>query len=283
MNLLEASLLSTTLEFFEGPMRNGKSLLANKRCFTALKEGAVIAINYELIENWAWIYAQRTSNRWATDKDILKKAISYWDRAYRYGSVESLTEFCEKVRDEVTGKRAKQLEGKGLIVMDECGLYLNARYWDKHMDFIQLLTRLGKYECQMIMVSHSHEDIDKQVQRKMELITSVRNLQRRKFLGIPLAAFFKKPKFRTISVIGGSGAGKGMKEDKDSFGLCRKTSDLYDTFFMFDMADAERPLTKLGEHPEILYERMMREKHYESFSKACPASPYPRQSFYEGI
>ncbi|MGL1931364.1 MAG: hypothetical protein OCC45_06340 [Desulfotalea sp.] len=270
----------STLEFLEGPMRNGKSLLANIKIFSALRAGAVCGINYELIENWAWIYAKRTAGRFENDKKTLQRAVGFWDRMWRYGSVDSLELLCSKAQESSVGKRAKTRERKGCIIMDECGLYLNARYWDKHMDFIQLLTRLGKYECEMFMISHSHEDIDKQVQRKIEVITSIRNMQRRKICGIPIGALCKKPKFRTISTIAGSGAGKGVKEDHDWFGLDLKTCDLYDTFFMFDMSDADRGLTKLGKHPEILYEQMTRSRRYESFAMCSPSSSYPEQQFY---
>jgi len=274
--------MTTTLEFFEGPMRNGKSLLANDRAFNALWSGAVVGINYELIENWSWIYASRKYAGYRTKEEILERAISMWERCYRYGSLSSLEAVCRKAKTDCVGKVKNRREGKGLIIMDEVSLYVNSRNWQDHMDFIQFLTKLGKLECQMIMVSHSHEDIDKQVQRKIELITSVRNLQKRKIAGVPVGFIYRKPKFRAISMIAGSGAGKGYKEDKWSFGIPYNTCDLYDTFFEFGMDDIYKVLEpqRIGEHPQILFEKMTRSARYEKFAKAKPASVWPQPLIY---
>lgn len=270
----------TTLEFLEGPMRNGKSLLANKCALNALRDGAVVGLNYELVPDWAELYARRTAKRWETEEDIFRRAKSMWDRCFRFGSLESLESVSRLAKTHSIGKRAKSRESKGLIVIDEVGLYLNARNWKDHMEFIQYLAKLGKMECQMIMVSHSHEDIDKQVQRKIELITSVRNLQKRKFAGISMGFLYRKPKFRYISMIAGSGAGKGYKEDKGSFSLDYDTCDLYDTFFEFSINDVRHGQSKIGNDPQERYNEILKQKKFEKMVKYAPASPWPKQQFY---
>lgn len=269
------------IEFLEGPLGNGKSLYANIRAMRFLRSGGVLALNYPLVKDWAWKHAYYVRKKWDSDADILKRAIGFYDRTYMFGSRDSLYELAEYIPNLVTGQKARQYEGWALAVFDEASLLFNARDWQKNHPYIEFFINCRKLKYQTFIISHDREDIDVQLQRKCEQITSVRNFNRRAFMGIPLSVVLKKPKFRTMTFIGGRGAGKGIKEYSSWFTMDEHVRSLYDSHEVFAAEGmADRPLKKIGEHPEVTFERVQQEKTYKKMMEVRAACVLPEDYFW---
>ncbi|PID71637.1 MAG: hypothetical protein CSB34_06110 [Desulfobulbus propionicus] len=270
----------TVIEMYTGAMGNGKSAIVNAKVFRYLRRGAVVGLNYPLIDEWAITYATRMLPPSASDQRILDYAIDLYERMFRFGSIQSCYEFAELVPQLSTGKMAKERERQGVQVFDECGLYFNARDYMKgrNMQFIQYFLNLRKFKIFAYFMSHSDEDIDKQIRAKVELITECRNLANRRFAGFDLSVFIKKPKFRTISIVNGKGSGRGYAELKETHTLDFDTCDLYDTFLLFkneDM-DEEFELSHQGTHPQEYYKTAQEKRREELSKKAKAAELYPK-------
>lgn len=256
------------IEMFCGAMGNGKSAIVNSIAFKFLRRGGVIGLNYPLIDDWAIKYASRVLPPYASDQQILDTAIQYYDRAFRFGSVESCYEFSQMVAQRATGRQAKTREEWGLQIFDEASLYFNARDYQKMRNnkFIEYFINIRKLKVQAIFMTHHSEDIDKQIRGKVDLVTWCRNMQKRKIFGINLGLFYKHPCFKTQSIVNGEGTFKGMMEDKFTYRLDFDTCDLYDTFKLFkdDALEEEYGLEHLGLHPESYYRtslQILKEKY----------------------
>jgi len=245
------------IEIFCGASGNGKSAIVNSIAFKFLRRGGVIGLNYPLVDDWAIKYASRVLPPYASDQEILDTAVEYYNRAFRFGSVQSCYDFGEKVAQLATGKQAKTREEWGLQVFDEASLYFNARNYQqsRNNQFIEYFINIRKLKIQAIFMTHNSEDIDKQIRGKVDLVTWCRNMQKRKILGFSLGIFYKKPCFKTQSIVNGEGTFKGMMEEKFTYRLDFNTCDLYDSFKLFkdDAMEEEYGLEPLGLHPQSYY------------------------------
>ena len=245
------------IEMFCGAMGNGKSAIVNSIAFKFLRRGGVIGLNYPLVDDWAIKYASRILPPYASDQEIFDTAVEYYNRSFRFGSVESCYHFAEKVDQLATGKQRKSREEWGLQIFDEASLYFNARDYQKVRNnrFIEYFINIRKLKIQAIFMTHNSEDIDKQIRGKVDLVTWCRNMQKRKFFGFPLALIYKKPCFKTQSIVNGEGSFKGMTEERYTYRLDFNTCDLYDSFKLFkdDALEEEYGLESLGLHPQEYY------------------------------
>lgn len=264
------------MDFFEGTLRSGKSATAVKSAIDCLRDGGVIGLNFDLVENWSTIYARRMLPSFAKETTIMKLSIDLYERAFRVGNVESLYVLSEKMQSLVKGRRSKSREEKGMIIFDECGLFFNSRDWENNKDYINFFTNSGKLQWEIILISHSFEDIDKQIRAKIEYLTTFRNMKKLHVMGLPIASFLKKPVFRSVTVLAGRAAGKGMKMQAQWHRLNMDTCDLYDTFTLFEHGNSGLDLNKLGNHPEKIYEEMKEKKRLERYFRSAPASPWPQ-------
>ncbi|MGD9949819.1 MAG: zonular occludens toxin domain-containing protein [Desulfobulbus sp.] len=272
------------IEMFCGAMGNGKSAIVNSIAFKFLRRGGVIGVNYPLVDDWAIKYASRILPPYASEQQILDTAVDYYNRAFRFGSVQSCYDFAEKVAQLATGKQAKTREEWGLQIFDEASLYFNSRDYHKtrNNQFIEYFINIRKLKIQAIFMTHNDEDIDKQIRGKVDLVTWCRNMQKRKILGISLSHFYKHPRFATQSIVNGAGTFKGMMEDKFTYRLDFDTCDLYDTFKLFkdDALEEEFGLEHLGLHPQTYY-KTAAEKLKEKYRAITDASIV--QNHYEII
>lgn len=258
------------IEMYCGSMGNGKSAIVNSRAFRFLRRGGVIGLNYPLVDDWAIKYASRILPPGSSEQEILDNAVSFFERAFRFGSVQSCYEFGEKVCQLATGRQAKTREEWGLQIFDEASLYFNARDYQKSRNnqFIEYFINIRKLKIQAIFMTHSSEDIDKQIRGKVDLVTWCRNIQKRKILGFDLGAIYKHPRFKTISIVNGEGTFKGMTEESFTYKLDFNTCDLYDTFKLFkdNALEEEFGLEPLGVHPQMYYKTALQQQK-EDFQK----------------
>lgn len=259
------------ISFVEGTPGNGKSLYSVNRGMRLLARGGVLACNFPLSADWALTYAQR-QKPYAKEVDQVSLACDYYNRAFRFGTVESLYDLSKLIPFLVTGKALKKREGKALALFDECSLLFNSRDWQKNFPYIVFFINARKLKFHCLLMSHSHEDVDIQIQRKCELLISLRCMTKLKFAGFEFGHFLKKPYFRLISTIAGAGAGKGVKEDKMWFGLPLDTCDLYDTDHEFSFEDFQVPLGKLGKDPREAFEQKTQQQRTDALIKARAAS-----------
>ncbi|MDR2551323.1 MAG: hypothetical protein LBD10_14100 [Desulfobulbus sp.] len=276
------------IEMFCGSMGNGKSAIVNSIAFKFLRRGGVIGLNYPLVDEWAITYASRILPPYASEQQILDRAVEYYERAYRFGSVQSCYEFANQVAQQATGRQAETREEWGLQVFDEASLYFNARDFQRarNNQFIEYFINIRKFKVQAIFMTHNSEDIDKQIRGKVDLVTWCRNMQKRKILGVSLGLFYKQPRFATQSIVNGEGTFKGMTEERFTYKLDFDTCDLYDTFKLFkdDAHEEEYGLEHLGLHPQSYYKtaaEKLREKHqaitessitYDYHQNICPGA-----------
>lgn len=245
------------IEMFCGAMGNGKSAIVNSIAFKFLRRGGVIGLNYPLVDDWAIKYASRTLPPYASDQQILDTAVEYYNRAFRFGSVESCYVFADRVSLLATGKQAKTREDWGLQIFDEASLYFNSRDYQKARNnrFIEYFINIRKLKIQAIFMTHNSEDIDKQIRGKVDLVTWCRNMKKRKMMGVSLGLFYKRPCFKTQSIVNGEGTFKGMMEERFTYRLDFDTCDLYDSFKLFkdDAMEEEFGLEPLGLHPQVYF------------------------------
>jgi len=245
------------IEMFCGAMGNGKSAIVNSIAFKFLRRGGVIGLNYPLVDDWAIKYASRVLPPYASDQQVFDNAVDYYNRAFRFGSVESCYEFANKVSELAIGKQAATREEWGLQIFDEASLYFNARDYQKSRNnrFIEYFINIRKLKIMAIFMTHSSEDIDKQIRGKVDLVTWCRNMQKRKIFGLPLGFLYKNPCFKTQSIVNGEGTFKGMTEETFTYRLDFTTCDLYDSFKLFkdDALEEEYGLEPLGHHPQTYY------------------------------
>jgi len=268
------------IEMFCGAMGNGKSAIVNSIAFKFLRRGGVIGLNYPLVDDWAIKYASRILPPYASDQEIFDTAIEYYNRAFRFGSVESCYEFADKVSQLVIGKQAQTREEWGLQIFDEASLYFNARDFQKSRNnrFIEYFINIRKLKIQAIFMTHNSEDIDKQIRGKVDLVTWCRNIQKRKIFGLPLSFLYKKPCFKTQSIVNGEGTFKGMTEECFTYRLDFNTCDLYDSFKLFkdDALEEEYGLEPLGLHPQTYYKTELEKirENYRSITNSAIVYPY---------
>ena len=233
-----------SISFVTGPLGCGKSYFAQKHVIEYLGAGKVVATNFDLTGEWFEVARRRAAGH--RDHDT-GEVYSWWQdvftRAYRYDVMDDLYDFVPP------GPR--NVEDRGLLVLDEGGLNMNSRlyamrqkkdaekYEGNPIKALQFYINMRKRGWTCLILAHSSEHIDNQVQSMGGGIIKLRNYARIKipWVGVPVA---KHPKFNaryfTPDVSG------SIPEHRQFYGLDKKIASTYKSEGEFEFMPESRGL-----------------------------------------
>lgn len=238
------------IQIIQGTPGSGKSAVCTVDMIEFLLSGGVVACNYSLIPGWHYKLAERS---WRVrfglqDKDAL--AESYWRRAFKIGTVDTLYQLSDRLKELVpTDSSGRIKEGAGRLYLDEAQLLFNSRTWQKNKEFLEFFTQHRKLGWDVYLIAHSVEMIDTQIRFLIEYEARLRNLKKVKLFGlIPLSPY---PVFVSIVRYAGISAGAGMIAWRRMYTLNKEIASLYDSMQVFAFDAAQVDVTHQGElHPE---------------------------------
>ncbi len=227
----------SVISIIQGTIGSGKSAVSLLRGIQHLDSGGVLALNYDLVPDWADRLSRK--NIWVRLGlwDRKELADSYYKRCFKIGNVDSLYELAEKIPDLCKGWAKRQREGNALLIMDEAHLYFNSREWAKNKDFIQFFSQSRKLKYDVLMVAHGLEMIDKQIRFFVEIEERFRNLQKVRipYTPIPFTPFV--PVFWVARFYAGVGLGTGTRHSMSFYRFKKYYAELYDSWELFDYKD----------------------------------------------
>ena len=238
------------IQIIQGTPGSGKSAVCTVDMIEFLLSGGVVACNYSLIPGWHYKLAERS---WKVrlglqDKDAL--AESYWHRAFKIGTVDTLYQLSDRLKELVPPDKSGRIkEGAGRLYLDEAQLLFNSRTWQKNKEFIEFFTQHRKLGWDVYLIAHSVEMIDAQIRFLIEYEARLRNLKKVKLFGlIPLSPY---PVFVSIVRYAGISAGAGMIAWRRMYALNKDIASLYDSMQVFAFDAAQVDVTHQGDlHPE---------------------------------
>lgn len=248
-------MISDDIQVVQGSLGSGKSLVAVIEAIYQLRAGGVVASNFSFTPNWAWDLAGQDLRVWLGLRDRAKFARDLYSRCFKIGHPESMKELSgdrgSGLANLCTGKLKNAREGKGLLILDDCHHFFNSRTFTANKEYVTFFANARKYGWRTLLITHSIENIDKQIRSYVEIESRFRNL--RKFrvplLGIPLSPI---PCFLIVRRYAGLGPGSGSIHSKDLYWFDKGAARLYDTLERFGESDLENSYTHQGIHPDDL-------------------------------
>lgn len=227
----------------QGTPGSGKSSIMVADMAEFLLEGGVVAMNFNLSQNWLDIICE-SSHKYRSgrvDREVFRRSL--YDRCFRIGTQDTIMELGTKLKS-LTLKKGR--EGVGRLYLDEAQLLFNSRSWAENMGFIEFFTQHRKLGWDVYLITHTLDMIDKQIRGLVELETRLRNLQKVKLLGLIPMAY--KPTFVAITRYAGISAGKGEIYSRRVYPLKASYKDLYDTCEVFAFNATHQACTHQGEY-----------------------------------
>ena len=188
-----------SISFVTGPLGCGKSYFAQKQVIEYLGAGKIVATNFDITADWWEVARLRAPGARRHDPG---EKYTWWQdcmsRAFRYDVMDDLYDFVPPGPTNV--------EDRGLLVLDEGGLNMNsrlyqlrqkqdaARYAGNPIKALQFYINMRKRGWTCLILAHSAEHIDNQVQSMGGGIIKLRNYARIKIPWVGMAVA-KKPKF----------------------------------------------------------------------------------------
>lgn len=264
-------IIADDMEVVQGSLGSGKSMVAMIELIYQLKAGGVVACNFTLTDDWAYDLAgQNLAVRFGF-QNRLDLAKSYWDRCYKIGNPESMIELSgergSNLAKMCVGKRKGKREGKGLLILDDCHHFFNARTFTANKEYVSFFANARKYGWRTILITHSVENIDKQIRSYIEIESRFRNLQKVKipFLPLPLSPF---PLFLIVRKYYGLGPGSGSNHSRDIYPFDKRAARLYDTLERFHADDVLDRYQHQGTDPIEKHTNKCSRKVYSSGKRA---------------
>lgn len=258
---------SDSIDVIQGSLGSGKSIVAVMECILHLKSGGVVATNFDFTPLWAWMLAGTQASVWLKKTNRYDLAMDFWRRAYKVGSPksmidlsgdrgENLARLCSgRMRSKIdSDPRGYKVEGKGLLVLDDCHHFFNSREFQKNKDYVAFFSNARKYGWRTILITHDIEALDKQIRPRVETETFFRNLRK---VNLPCTPIPLCPWdcFVMVRKYSGKGPGSGLVHSKDFFFRDPSASDMYDTLQLFNPDDVLDDVTRQGLCPsEYVYD-----------------------------
>jgi hypothetical protein len=275
--------ISDDITVVQGSLGSGKSMVAVLEAIYQLKAGGVVACNFTFVKEWAWDLAGQDAKVWLGLKDRYESAESLWSRCFKIGSPESMIELSgergSNLNNLCVGKRKNAREGKGLLILDDCHHFFNSRAYQNNKGYVSFFANARKYGWRTILITHSVENIDKQIRSYIEIEARFRNLQKVRipFTPIPVSPFF--PAFVIRRKYYGLGPGSGSNHSLDLFLMDKRAARLYDTLERFHADDVLAEYTHQGTHPSLYAPG--RKSLFEQYKK--PIFPKKEDFFDRGV
>jgi hypothetical protein len=239
------------IEVLQGTLGSGKSAVATARALAHIRNGGVVAANFNLVDGWSNVLARRSLRNRFSPERMYKQSLSMYNRFFYVNSLDAIRAIDVKglsVDEHKT--HGNYQEGQGLLILDECALVFNSRKWEKNFEWITFFTQSRKLGWNVLLIAHTIDMIDSQIRPLCEFESRFRNLQRIKIplTPIPLSPF---PSFLVIRRYAGLGAGASVVADRCLYPLPYWAASLYDSLFVFSSDSWNVPSSPLlcGEPP----------------------------------
>ncbi|MBV5330634.1 MAG: hypothetical protein JZU65_23890 [Chlorobium sp.] len=235
------------IQIIQGTPGSGKSAVATVDMLEFLQAGGVVACNYDLIPGWHHKLAQTLPRvRWGW-LDPSKVAASYYSRAFKIGTHDTVFDLSKRLRDIPSVKKDKRgriTEGSGRLYIDEGQLLFNTRDYQKNMGFIEFFTQHRKFGWDVYIIAHTADMIDKQIRGLIEYEARLRNMQKIKIGG--LVPLWPYPLFFSIVRYAGIAAGAGNIAWRRVYKLRPEYAELYDSMEVFAFNASSREVSHQG-------------------------------------
>jgi len=249
-------MISDDIQVIQGSLGSGKSLVAVIEASNQLRSGGVVATNFSFSPNWAYDLAGQDLRVKLGLRDRMKFASSMYSRCFKIGHPESMKELSgdrgSNLAKLCTGKLKDSREGKGLLILDDCHHFFNSRTFTANKDYVTFFANARKYGWRTLLITHSIENIDKQIRSYVEIESRFRNLQKFRIplLGLPLSPL---PCFLIVRRYAGLGPGSGSIHSKDLYWFDKGSARLYDTLERFGEEELNSAYSYQGNHPDPDY------------------------------
>ena len=236
------------IQIIQGTPGSGKSAVATVDMLEFLQYGGVVACNYDLVPGWQYKLADMSPKvRWGIS-DRQAVASSYWQRAFKVGTHDTIYQLSDKLKELVPhkiDKRGRIKEGSGRLYLDEAQFLFNSRDWSNNSGYIEFFTQHRKLGWDVYLIAHAEDMIDKQIRRLIEYEARLRNLNKVKPFGLfPISPY---PVFLTIVRYAGISAGAGEIAWRRLYRLRPEYASLYDSMEVFAFNAATREVQHQGE------------------------------------
>jgi hypothetical protein len=232
--------VSDDIQVVQGSLGSGKSLVGLIEAIYQLRSGGVVACNFTFQDKWAWDLAGQDLRVALGLRDRLTLAKSYFSRCFKIGNPDSMRELSGDKGSNLArlceGKLRTAREGKGLLILDDCHHFFNSRTFVANKDYVTFFANARKYGWRTILITHSIENIDKQIRSYVEIESRFRNLKKVRIplIGLPLSPF---PAFVIVRRYAGLGPGTGAIHSRDLYFFDKRAARLYDTLERFGEGD----------------------------------------------
>ena len=283
-------MVSDDIQVVQGSLGSGKSLVAIIEAIYQLRAGGVVACNFSFSPHWAYDLAGQDLKVWLGLKDRMNFARDLYSRCFKIGHPESMKELSGDrgigLANLCTGKLKNSREGKGLLILDDCHHFFNSRTFTANKEYVTFFANARKYGWRTLLITHSIENIDKQIRTYVEIESRFRNLQKFRVpvLGIPISPI---PCFLIVRRYAGLGPGSGSVHSKDLYFFDKGAARLYDTLERFGENDLDESYSHQGLHPDeyvpgsvSLLPSISTKKH-KQVSLSGQASSWPRYHLNE--
>jgi len=246
-------MISDDIEVVQGSLGSGKSMVALLEAIYQLRAGGVVACNFTLTPKWAYDLAGQDLRVWLGLRDRMDFARSMWSRCFKIGNPESMKRLSgdrgSNLSKLCTGKLKTAREGKGLLILDDCHHFFNSRTFTANKEFVTFFANARKYGWRTLLITHSIENIDKQIRSYVERESRFRNLQKFRipFIGLPLSPI---PAFFLVRRYAGLGPGTGSKHSSDLYLFDKRAAKLYDTLERFGEENMVDDYSSQGLNPD---------------------------------
>ena len=246
------TMISDDIQVVQGSLGSGKSLVAVIEAIYQLRAGGVVASNFSFSPNWAWDLAGQDLKVMLGLKNRSAFARDLYSRCFKIGNPESMKELSgdrgSGLARLCTGKLKNAREGKGLLILDDCHHFFNSRTFAANKEYVTFFANARKYGWRTLLITHSIENIDKQIRSYVEIESRFRNLQKFRIpiLGIPLSPI---PCFLIVRRYAGLGPGSGSIHSKDLYFFDRGAARLYDTLERFGEDQLDTQYSYQGNYP----------------------------------
>lgn len=266
------------IQIIQGTPGSGKSAVATVDMLEFLQDGGIVACNYDLVPGWQYHLADTLPRvRWGmSDRHAI--AASYWRRAFKVGTHDTIYQLSEKLLEiapDRVDKRGRIKEGTGRLYLDEAQFLFNSRDWANNSGFIEFFTQHRKLGWDIYLIAHAADMIDKQIRLLIEYEARLRNLNKIKPFG--LFPVWPYPAFLSIVRYAGISAGAGEIAWRRLYRLRPEYASLYDSMEVFAFNAASREVQHQGEE---CFRPKPEKKHYQAaecwpqyYSRAAPLGP----------
>jgi hypothetical protein len=178
-----------------GPLGTGKSYYGVRKAVEGLREGKLVATNFDLVPDWIDQVVRHGRLRKRTRR--LDDRVERFSKRYiRISTMQELREL--RIRPEPPWAQELEpgkwvlKEGSLVVLLDESHRWMNARSWSREgreelLEFFALARKLGMV---IYLIAQRAENLDVQVRELFEDHIRLNNLRRSaRVLGIPVIPF----------------------------------------------------------------------------------------------